>query len=145
MSYQSPSLPKSGTWDQNGQSPVRKCIATSILQLGKQLRELLAFPHVHQVLRSGVGMETRQSSSLTQRGLGQPARSPFVGQLWLLLPHPQPVLPGSWPLGFRQVLLAMVGIMSQPVLPQGAIWKSGVVERFTDEPSEPLHVALVHG
>lgn len=90
-------------------------------------------------------METRQSSSLTQRGLGQPARSPIVGQLLLLLPHPQPVLPRSQSLEFRQVLLAIVEIMSQPVLPQGAVWKPGVVERFTDEPSETLHVALVHG
>lgn len=76
---------------------------------------------------------------------GPTCKVTLCGAALVILPHPQPVLPGSWPLGFRQVLLAMVGIMSQPVLPQGAVWKPGVVERFTDEPSEPLHVALVHG
>lgn len=62
------------------------------------------------------------------------------------LPHPHPMLPGSRrPSGFRQVLPAMVGTVSQQVLPREDVWKPGVMEGFTSEPSELLHVALVHG
>lgn len=85
-------------------------------------------------LRTGADVEGRQSGSLTQRhseaGLqGHPSR----GQLSLLLPHPHRVLPGSLPLGFRQLLLTTVGIMSQRVLPHKGMWKTGFVERFPDQ------------
>lgn len=39
----------------------------------------------------------------------------------------------------------MVGTVSQQVLPREDVWKPGVMEGFTSEPSELLHVALVHG
>lgn len=35
-------------------------------------------------------------------------------------------------MGFRQVLLAAVGIMSQPILPHKDMWKPRFVERFLD-------------